>query len=74
MLLSLLYMMAAKFVILRHGRSTWNKLNKFTGWNDVPLCDIGIKEDFEGDENYKDQFHYISVQDCDTNLPSIITD
>ena len=44
MLLSLLYMMAAKFVILRHGRSTWNKLNKFTGWNDVPLCDIGIKE------------------------------
>ena len=36
--------MAAKFVILRHGRSAWNKLNKFTGWNDVPLCDIGVKE------------------------------
>lgn len=32
------------FVLLRHGRSSWNKLNKFTGWHDVPLCDIGIKE------------------------------
>ena len=33
-----------QFVLLRHGRSSWNKLNKFTGWYDVPLCDIGIKE------------------------------
>lgn len=44
MLISLLYMMAMNFVLLRHGRSSWNKLNKFTGWKDVPLCDIGIKE------------------------------
>lgn len=36
--------MSMQFVLLRHGRSSWNKLNKFTGWHDVPLCDIGIKE------------------------------
>jgi len=44
MLISLLYMMAANFVLLRHGRSSWNKLNRFTGWHDVPLCDVGIQE------------------------------
>lgn len=45
MLISLLYRtMSMHFVLLRHGRSSWNKLNKFTGWHDVPLCDIGIKE------------------------------
>ena len=37
-------MMTANFVLLRHGRSSWNKLNKFTGWHDVPLCDVGIQE------------------------------
>jgi 2,3-bisphosphoglycerate-dependent phosphoglycerate mutase len=31
-------------VILRHGRSTWNELNLFTGWHDVPLNDTGIAE------------------------------
>ncbi|MCK5082182.1 MAG: histidine phosphatase family protein, partial [Candidatus Omnitrophica bacterium] len=25
----------AKLVLLRHGESTWNKENKFTGWTDV---------------------------------------
>ena len=33
-----------KFVILRHGESTWNRANKFTGWIDVDLSDKGIKE------------------------------
>jgi len=31
-------------VILRHGRSTWNELNLFTGWHDVPLNETGIAE------------------------------
>ena len=26
-----------KFVILRHGESTWNLENKFTGWTDAGL-------------------------------------
>ncbi len=24
-----------KLVLLRHGESTWNKENRFTGWTDV---------------------------------------
>jgi 2,3-bisphosphoglycerate-dependent phosphoglycerate mutase len=31
-------------VILRHGESTWNELNLFTGWHDVPLNDKGMAE------------------------------
>lgn len=31
-------------VILRHGESTWNKANLFTGWHDVPLSDKGCDE------------------------------
>ncbi|MBI4885390.1 MAG: 2,3-diphosphoglycerate-dependent phosphoglycerate mutase [Actinobacteria bacterium] len=31
-------------VILRHGESTWNQQNLFTGWHDVPLTDKGAKE------------------------------
>ena len=31
-------------VILRHGQSTWNQENLFTGWHDVPLTDLGRAE------------------------------
>jgi 2,3-bisphosphoglycerate-dependent phosphoglycerate mutase len=31
-------------VLLRHGESTWNKENRFTGWTDVPLSERGIQE------------------------------
>ncbi|CAE7942436.1 gpmA, partial [Symbiodinium sp. KB8] len=34
----------AKVVLLRHGESTWNKENRFTGWTDVDLTDQGVKE------------------------------
>ena len=33
-----------KLVLLRHGQSTWNKENRFTGWTDVPLTELGIEE------------------------------
>ena len=33
-----------KLVLVRHGKSVWNLENKFTGWADVDLCDIGIEE------------------------------
>ena len=33
-----------KLVIVRHGQSTWNKANKFTGWVDVDLAEKGIEE------------------------------
>ncbi|ABS55968.1 phosphoglycerate mutase 1 family [Methanoregula boonei 6A8] len=31
-------------VLLRHGESTWNKENRFTGWTDVDLSKDGIVE------------------------------
>jgi 2,3-bisphosphoglycerate-dependent phosphoglycerate mutase len=33
-----------KLVLLRHGQSTWNKENRFTGWTDVPLTKLGKEE------------------------------
>ena len=33
-----------KVVLLRHGESTWNKENRFTGWTDVDLTDRGREE------------------------------
>jgi len=33
-----------KLVLLRHGESTWNKENRFTGWTDVDLSEKGKEE------------------------------
>jgi len=33
--------MSHKLVLLRHGESTWNKENRFTGWVDCPLSEQG---------------------------------
>jgi 2,3-bisphosphoglycerate-dependent phosphoglycerate mutase len=33
-----------KLVLLRHGESTWNKENRFTGWTDVDLSERGRDE------------------------------
>ncbi|MBZ0243627.1 MAG: 2,3-diphosphoglycerate-dependent phosphoglycerate mutase [Bacteroidales bacterium] len=33
-----------KLVLIRHGQSTWNKENRFTGWTDVPLSGQGVEE------------------------------
>jgi len=37
-----------KVVLLRHGESTWNKENRFTGWTDVDLSERGVAEAHEG--------------------------
>ncbi|MEO9010688.1 MAG: phosphoglyceromutase [Nakamurella sp.] len=31
-------------ILLRHGESTWNSKNLFSGWVDVPLSDKGVRE------------------------------
>jgi len=33
-----------KLVLLRHGQSTWNQENRFTGWTDVDLSPKGVEE------------------------------
>jgi 2,3-bisphosphoglycerate-dependent phosphoglycerate mutase len=36
--------MAHTLILLRHGQSTWNAKNLFTGWVDVRLTELGQKE------------------------------
>ena len=31
-------------ILLRHGESVWNKENRFTGWTDVELTELGLEE------------------------------
>jgi len=33
-----------KLVLLRHGESTWNRENRFTGWTDVDVSERGMQE------------------------------
>jgi 2,3-bisphosphoglycerate-dependent phosphoglycerate mutase len=36
--------MTHTLILLRHGNSTWNQKNLFTGWVDVPLSEQGVAE------------------------------
>ena len=36
-----------KLVLVRHGQSTWNLENRFTGWTDVSLTEQGKAEAHE---------------------------
>lgn len=33
-----------QLILIRHGQSTWNAENRFTGWVDCPLSEAGIAE------------------------------
>jgi 2,3-bisphosphoglycerate-dependent phosphoglycerate mutase len=33
-----------KLVLIRHGESTWNLENRFTGWTDVELTPLGVEQ------------------------------
>jgi 2,3-bisphosphoglycerate-dependent phosphoglycerate mutase len=46
--------MTGTLVILRHGQSTWNLENLFTGWHDVPLTEQGRAEAVAAGETIRD--------------------
>ncbi len=55
-----------KLVLLRHGQSTWNQENRFTGWTDVDLTEQGIGEAEESarlllEDGYEFDVAYTSV-------------
>ena len=55
-----------KLVLVRHGESTWNLENRFTGWTDVDLTDKGIEQAKEAGrllkaEGYEFDLAYTSV-------------
>ncbi|MDR2972907.1 MAG: 2,3-diphosphoglycerate-dependent phosphoglycerate mutase [Bacteroidales bacterium] len=43
-----------KLVLIRHGQSTWNKENRFTGWTDVDITQQGVKEAVKAGKILKD--------------------
>ncbi|MCA0240308.1 MAG: 2,3-diphosphoglycerate-dependent phosphoglycerate mutase [Proteobacteria bacterium] len=55
-----------KLVLIRHGESTWNLENRFTGWTDVPLTATGVAQAQEAGrllkaEGYEFDTAYTSV-------------
>jgi 2,3-bisphosphoglycerate-dependent phosphoglycerate mutase len=43
----------ANLALVRHGQSQWNLENRFTGWVDVPLTDLGREEARRAGERLK---------------------
>ena len=50
-----------KLVLVRHGESTWNKENRFTGWTDVDLSDKGRQEAREAGQVLKEGGYLFDV-------------
>jgi 2,3-bisphosphoglycerate-dependent phosphoglycerate mutase len=50
-----------KLVLVRHGESTWNKENRFTGWTDVDLSEKGRQEALEGGQILKKEGYVFDV-------------
>jgi 2,3-bisphosphoglycerate-dependent phosphoglycerate mutase len=50
-----------KLVLVRHGESTWNKENRFTGWTDVDLSEKGIKEAREAGQTLRKEGYVFDV-------------
>jgi 2,3-bisphosphoglycerate-dependent phosphoglycerate mutase len=56
-----------KLVLLRHGQSTWNLSNRFTGWTDVDLSETGVAEAHQAGQILKDEGY-----DFDLALTSVL--
>ena len=50
-----------KVVLLRHGESTWNKENRFTGWTDVDLSEKGFVEAKKAGEALKKEGYTFDI-------------
>lgn len=50
-----------KLVLVRHGQSTWNLENRFTGWTDVGLTDLGKSEAHEAGRLLRDGGYIFDV-------------
>jgi 2,3-bisphosphoglycerate-dependent phosphoglycerate mutase len=50
-----------KVVLLRHGESTWNKENRFTGWTDVDLSERGVAEAHRAGQLLRQQGYVFDV-------------
>ena len=53
--------MMGKCVLLRHGESTWNAENRFTGWTDVDLSQQGLTEAKRAGQTLKERGYSVDV-------------
>jgi 2,3-bisphosphoglycerate-dependent phosphoglycerate mutase len=56
-----------RVVLLRHGESTWNRENLYTGWTDVDLTDTGVAEAHEAGRLLRDGGYQ-----CDVAFTSVL--
>lgn len=50
-----------KLVLIRHGQSTWNLENRFTGWTDVGLTEKGARQAIEAGRVLRDEGYVFDV-------------
>ena len=50
-----------KLVLIRHGQSTWNLENRFTGWTDVGLTEKGTQDAIEAGRVLRDEGYVFDV-------------
>ena len=50
-----------KLVLIRHGESTWNKANRFTGWVDVDLTEHGVGQAKEGGRLLREEGYIFDI-------------
>jgi 2,3-bisphosphoglycerate-dependent phosphoglycerate mutase len=50
-----------KLVLIRHGESTWNQENRFTGWTDVDLSPKGVQEGQNAGRHLKQEGYVFDV-------------
>jgi len=50
-----------KLVFLRHGQSTWNLSNRFTGWTDVDLSETGVAEAHQAGQILKAEGYHFDL-------------
>jgi 2,3-bisphosphoglycerate-dependent phosphoglycerate mutase len=60
-----------QLILLRHGKSKWNKKNIFTGWVDIPLADEGIDEAKKARDKLAS--HAIDAIYCSTLVRAMMT-
>ena len=53
-----------KLVLIRHGQSTWNVDNRFTGWVDVDLTERGNAEASEAGRLLKEEGYEFDTVLC----------
>lgn len=63
----------SQLILIRHGQSTWNAENRFTGWVDVPLSEAGRAEARKGGERLAAEGVHVDVAYTSTLVRAIDT-